>query len=301
MIIGLYDINFFNVNSTNNVDAWKAISNLVRGFFKVFLYLAAGATLTLLIYMSVVLVLSSFTGKGIKMPLGSTFRGGKGKDPRKEAGEKRFIEQWFSSVLILTLMVYIINLIVAFSNVITDISNTYHPSEEEGNSIIIYVKNSKVDHSTIDYYFKTDIEGLLMFQTQYNSDEYFGRNMMNFFCGLIITIFKYCLSGLFIIRTFIVAFLSAIAPVIVLINAFMKIGENQKIDILKKWFLLYLYFVFLRPAIAIIYFILAKSNVYLVNQFPLYILLVIAVIIALVILSIRKLFKAFGENKQKKA
>lgn len=298
----ILDINFLIPENSGNDPTWTIISNAVKTIFKITLYISAAILLTLLIYIAILIVSSGITQKDNKLPLNNLLNG-KGKSIGKASVEKKLIEQWFSSVLILALLSAILNLFASFSNVITNIPNEYQITGQDDNYITVYVANlnGADDESTADidttgaYYFKTNLEGLLMFQSQYKWDLEPTKNAVSIVAGFIITVFKYFLGILFIFRMFILAVLTSVAPIIVLINGFKKIsGESE---ILTKWTKIYLYCLLLRPVISIIYFMLVKSNIYLVSENPMYILFVILIIVLLFIVSLRWLLK---NNKTKK-
>lgn len=560
---GLLDINFFNDNSSNISGTWNKISEIVRNFFRVFLYVAMAAMLTVLIYIGVVLVVTSISKKETILPLGNILRGGKGDTPKKYLVEKRFLEQWISTVIILALLVYIINLIISCSGFVTNVFEDSRIKEED-KPITVYVKNAKevveesdiesigtnnslseeiedyiansaasgkwavyaknlTDHkfvlaynngermpsdsiiklfiavaayekqeneeyykvdendmkamitmgdneaanrfidsiggikavnsyiakkgysntklnrrfgttgferdnytcaeevgalleliyngqcagsneilnymkeqkrrrmipqgvsdngtevanmaeelgtnyqngpiesdaaiiykenanyvlvmlssnlsnaeqaatnikeisstiydniedisnkennsqnnntpimktNKINYYFKTNLEGLLMFQSQHDWEKHSIINVVSIIGGFAITLFKIFLYFVFVIRMVVVALLITLSPIVILINAFMRINGNE--GLLKGWLKLFLYFVFLRPIISIIYYILARSNVNLVSEHPLYMLVVIAVITVLLVLSFKKMYSNFKSTKQRNA
>lgn len=468
--LDLLDIDFLNINSSNENEIWTKLSEIVRSFFRVFYYIGLAAMLTLLIYLAVILVYTSISKKESVLPFGKVFKGGKGKNPQKDSLEKRFIEQWLISFFILVCLPYILNFVIFFSNFITEISDQYVTEEAAGNSIVVYVKNSKVGTSStsisnmdslgtvsvldgtksgelrqkvidqantlnnlgvpggycemwvehvyetalgreipnqccahnaginsivstsmtdiipgaavfsyrsssgtidsscgqdaghvgiyvgngqivsctgggstgivvttleewqqswefsgwgwlpgledladgatplnstvttmktsyIDYYFKTNLEGLLMFQSQYDWEEYAVQNVVNIIAGIFITIFKIFLYGILLVRMAVVAILTVIAPILVLMNAFMRINGNK--EFLKNWLIVYLYFALLTPVIALIYYILARTNVYEISESPFYILLIIILMFILIIASLKKVFKNFTDANKK--
>lgn len=137
-----------------------------------------------------------------------------------------------------------------------------------------------------------------MFQTQYNWDYYGATNVLNIFSGITLTIFKCLLYGLFIIRMFIVAILIAVAPILILINGFLNISGNKNSFI--KWIAkLFIYCVLSRPIIAIIYYLLAKTNVSFIEKNPYFILLPIIIVIILVVWAIRRLGSTYRNSKTK--
>lgn len=454
----------------------KTIRSFVRNTYKVFLYIACGAMITVLIYMAVVTVTSGISPSLNILPFSSIINGKKGeKNPNQYMKSKRLVEQWVTSVISLALAVFVMNLIVAFSD---NIVNAMENKKVENESITVYVKNSKfavnapilggsgssgstttsttttssgdaatlrqkvvdqaksldnlgasggycemwvelvyrtalnrpeipyqncaheagqkavnsststdnivpgaavfsfrsssgtvdsacgqdaghvgiyigdgqiasctgrgstgvvictidewkqswdfscwgwlpgtedladgavgdsngssgIQTKTVDYYFDTNLEGLLMFQSQYNSKEHPLKAGINMIAGMVVTFFKSVLYCIFISRTLLTAGISVITPILILINAFIKIGGGK--SFIGNWIKLYLYLVLLRPVIAFVYYILIQSNVYLMADVPALIVLIIIGISALFIRSVIVLFRDFTGKKRKNA
>lgn len=454
----------------------KTIRSFVRNTYKVFLYIACGAMITVLIYMAVVTVTSGISPSLNILPFSSIINGKKGeKKPNQYMKSKRLVEQWVTSVISLALAVFVMNLIVAFSD---NIVNAMENKKVENESITVYVKNSKfavnapilggsgssgstttsttttssgdaatlrqkvvdqaksldnlgasggycemwvelvyrtalnrpeipyqncaheagqkavnsststdnivpgaavfsfrsssgtvdsacgqdaghvgiyigdgqiasctgrgstgvvictidewkqswdfscwgwlpgtedladgavgdsngssgIQTKTVDYYFDTNLEGLLMFQSQYNSKEHPLKAGINMIAGMVVTFFKSVLYCIFISRTLLIAGISVITPILILINAFIKIGGGK--SFIGNWIKLYLYLVLLRPVIAFVYYILIQSNVYLMADVPALIVLIIIGISALFIRSVIVLFRDFTGKKRKNA
>ena len=138
-----------NKNSSSNdttqedktAEKAKAIRSFVRNTYKVFLYIACGAMITVLIYMAVVTVTSGISPSLNILPFSSIINGKKGeKNPNQYMKSKRLVEQWVISVISLALAVFVMNLIVAFSD---NIVNAMENKKVENESITVYVKNSK--------------------------------------------------------------------------------------------------------------------------------------------------------------
>ena len=454
----------------------KTIRSFVRNTYKVFLYIACGAMITVLIYMAVVTVTSGISPSLNILPFSSIINGKKGeKNPNQYMKSKRLVEQWVTSVISLALAVFVMNLIVAFSD---NIVNAMENKKVENESITVFVKNSKfavnapilggsgssgstttstattssgdaatlrqkvvdqaksldnlgasggycemwvelvyrtalnrpeipyqncaheagqkavnsststdnivpgaavfsfrsssgtvdsacgqdaghvgiyigdgqiasctgrgstgvvictidewkqswdfscwgwlpgtedladgavgdsngssgIQTKTVDYYFDTNLEGLLMFQSQYNSKEHPLKAGINMIAGMVVTFFKSVLYCIFISRTLLIAGISVITPILILINAFIKIGGGK--SFIGNWIKLYLYLVLLRPVIAFVYYILIQSNVYLMADVPALIVLIIIGISALFIRSVIVLFRDFTGKKRKNA
>ncbi len=124
---------------------------------------------------------------------------------------------------------------------------------------------------TVDYYFKTNLQGLLMFQSQL-SVESGAKGWLSSASEGVLTGFKMIAYCTLVARMMLVAFISVIAPVLILVNSFIKISGGK--GILRKWIILYLYLVLLQPVVALIYYMMIQSNVYLVSKFPFYAVLV---------------------------
>ena len=451
---GLLNIDFFgnkkednSSNKQNDQDKKKektakkeeAIREFVRNGYRIFLYIAAGAMLVVLIYMAVITVTAGISPTLNILPFSNLFSGKKGETPDQHLRAKRLVEQWFKSVLSLVLAVFVMNLLVAFSD---NIVNLMEGKEVENEDIIVYVKNSKfaanapilgasgttssstgsstsssgdgsslrqkvvdqasslenlgasggwcqkwvtlvynkalgrdiqthccahsaalsakntnsstdniipgaavfsyrssghvidsycgmdaghvgiyigngkiasctgrgstgitictidewknswdfscwgwlpgtedlangavgdssgnsatAESKTVDYYFKTNLEGLLMFQSQYNSKIYPLRGGINSISGIVVTIFKAFIYCLLVVRMLLLAGISTIVPLIILIDSFKKIGGGK--GFLKNWVKLYMFLLLFRPVVAFFYYALAQSNVYLIRD-----------------------------------
>ena len=216
--------------------------------------------------------------------------------PAKGLRDKRVIEQWIVTVILMGLITFIITVTIYFANYITDISSTYKIKHRDINAITIYVKSDNDNSLKKNYYFKTSIEGMLMFQTQYKWKAHPLKNIINGLGGAVIAIFKGFLLALFAIRMVLVAILIVIAPIVVIINGFLKVYGNR--GILGTWYKIFLYMCLLKPLIAIVYYILVKCNVYLVNEFSLYLVFVVAIIMIAFYASARWLLKSLRSNRQ---
>ena len=486
---GLLNIDFFgnkkednSSNKQNDQDKKKektakkeeAIREFVRNGYRIFLYIAAGAMLVVLIYMAVITVTAGISPTLNILPFSNLFSGKKGETPDQHLRAKRLVEQWFKSVLSLVLAVFVMNLLVAFSD---NIVNLMEGKEVENEDIIVYVKNSKfaanapilgasgttssstgastsssgdgsslrqkvvdqasslenlgasggwcqkwvtlvynkalgrdiqthccahsaalsakntnsstdniipgaavfsyrssghvidsycgmdaghvgiyigngkiasctgrgstgitictidewknswdfscwgwlpgtedlangavgdssgnsatAESKTVDYYFKTNLEGLLMFQSQYNSKIYPLRGGINSISGIVVTIFKAFIYCLLVVRMLLLAGISTIVPLIILIDSFKKIGGGK--GFLKNWVKLYMFLLLFRPVVAFFYYALAQSNVYLISEFPLYIVAVIAILTIGIIGSIVYLIRDLNTKRVKNA
>lgn len=294
-IYGLLNVEFFDSAAGSTNTAWGSIASFVRTFFRVSLYIAAAGMLTLLIYMAVVLVSSSISSKDKTiMPMGDAVLGGN-ENPRKRQREKSLVEQWIISVILLALIAFIINLAISFSGVITNIATSNAVSSD---SIVIYVadlggeKNpDEADIDTTDaYYFTTNLEGALMFQTQYDWEDNAVTNITNFICGITLTIFKIFIYVVFLIRMLLVAALIAIAPIVILISGFDKIYGNR--GYIKDWFKLLLYLLLLRPVVGILYYLLIQTKTNVVENAPFYMLFIVILLTIAIITSIKMAYRS---------
>ena len=159
--------------------------------------------------------------------------------------------------------------------------------------------SATAESKTVDYYFKTNLEGLLMFQSQYNSKIYPLRGGINSISGIVVTIFKAFIYCLLVVRMLLLAGISTIVPLIILIDSFKKIGGGK--GFLKNWVKLYMFLLLFRPVVAFFYYALAQSNVYLISEFPLYIVAVIAILTIGIIGSIVYLIRDLNTKRVKNA
>ena len=93
--------------------------------------------------------------------------------------------------------------------------------------------------------------------------------------------------------------ISTIVPLIILIDSFKKIGGGK--GFLKNWVKLYMFLLLFRPVVAFFYYALAQSNVYLISEFPLYIVAVIAILTIGIIGSIVYLIRDLNTKRVKNA
>ena len=143
---------------------------------------------------------------------------------------------------------------------------------------------------TVNYYFETNLEGALMFQTQFSWTNSTLKNMLNITVGASITLFKCLLYGFYWIRMMVIAFITALTPILIIINAIKKIrGEN---GFLRKWFKLYLYMIFIKPLIGIMYYVLVMNCSNLIKKVPFYIIPVEFLIVIGTVLTSYRVFKS---------
>lgn len=458
----------------------KLIRDFVRNAYKVFLYIACAAMIVVLIYMAIVTVMAGISPSLNVLPFSNIINGKKGEKPDQYIKSKRLVEQWITSVISLALAVFVMNLIVAFSdNIVNEVAN----KKVENKDITVYVKNSKfavnapilggtgsststtttsstttttssgdaaslrqkvvdqaksqdnlgvgggycevwvervyekvlgrdipnqccahkagqnaintsttednivpgaavfsyrssrntiddgpngcgqnaghvgiyigdgkiadctgrgetgvvihtidewkqswdfscwgwlpgtedladgavgdslgssgIQTKTVDYYFDTNLEGLLMFESQYKSTEHPLIAGTSIISGWFVTLFKWGLYFILVLRVLLIAGISVIAPILILINAFIKIGGGK--SFISNWIKLYLYLVLLRPVIAFIYYILIESNVYLMADIPILIAIILLVISIAFVKSAIAMYRGFSGKKKKNA
>ena len=152
------------------------------------------------------------------------------------------------------------------------ITGTEYLGDGAGANDLSSSKNKK-----INYFFKTGIEGLLMFKSQYNWNKYAGKNFKNIIAGGLLSIIKILLYAVFFIRMAILAVITAFGPIIILVNTFKKLSGSK--GYIENWFKLYLFLTLLRPMIAFLYYILVDSKKYLAVEFPEYVVFASIIII----------------------
>ena len=79
--------------------------------------------IVVLIYMSIVTVVSGISPTINILPFSGLINGKKGEKPNQYLKAKKLVENWIKSVISLALAVFVMNLIVAFSNNIVNDMN----------------------------------------------------------------------------------------------------------------------------------------------------------------------------------
>ena len=143
-------------------------------------------------------------------------------------------------------------------------------------------------------YFNTSLEGLYMFESQFEWKDNVLHNLMYIVCGLLITIIKWVLFIVFLIRLALVFALIIFAPIIIIINTIKSINGND--GLLRKWFVLYVYIVLLKPILGVLYSVITRLNTKTVADNPFYILIAIAVIGGSIIFSSKKVIVYIKKN-----
>ena len=155
---------------------------------------------------------------------------------------------------------------------------------------------SNSEGNTFNYYFKTGIEGLMMFKSQYNWKEYAGKNFSNIIGGSSIAIIKIALYVIFFVRMVILAFITAFSPIIILIDTFKKLSGSE--GYLNNWGKLFLFLMFSRPVIAFLYYIFVINNPYLAVEFPGYVVIINIVIFTVTCISIKMMIDDLRGKKR---
>ena len=86
------------------------------------------------------------------------------------------------------------------------------------------------------------------------------------------------------------AALTMFAPIIILINSFLKISGAR--GIFKIWLKIYLYLIFIKPLIAVLFYLLIGIHPDLLSKVSLYSLVIIIAMIAIIILSVYFLIRS---------
>lgn len=231
--IDLLEINFFDENPNNGSGLWNKIRNIVRTGTRVTLYISFGLMLTLLIYIGFVIVKRTISNEHVKLPLSNTFYSSaysnKKKLTRKELEdnfkriEKSFIEQWILSFILLLLTIFIMTSIINFSYLIESL---YADKMTPTRSLQVYVMDDTMHD--YGYYFKTNVQGAYLFQSQRSWAKFGMHNFLLLICSTILIIYKAGLYGIYICRMILLAFLSMVFPIIILINAFTRVMYGDK-------------------------------------------------------------------------
>ena len=148
----LFDIDFFDTNPDNTSSIWLKISDIVRSGFIISLYIALAVMLTLLIYMGTRIVGSTIFNR--EKDIDDDLEGHRRKhrflrNPFRGLRDKKFVENWITSFICLSLLIFVINIIISFSDVLIDITNTYGGDDEkEAQTITVYVKGGVTSSSS---------------------------------------------------------------------------------------------------------------------------------------------------------
>ena len=224
--IDLLEINFFDENPNNGSKLWNKIRNIVRTGTRVTLYISFGLMLTLLIYMGFVIVKRTISEEKAQLPLANTFYSrvdSNGEKIKSEILERNFIEQWILSFILLLLTIFIMTSIINFSYLIESL---YADKMTPTRSLQVYVMDDTMHD--YGYYFKTNVQGAYLFQSQRSWAKFGMHNFLLLICSTILIIYKAGLYGIYICRMILLAFLSMVFPIIILINAFTRVMYGDK-------------------------------------------------------------------------
>ena len=254
--IDFFDIDFLNQDSTNTNDTWKKVRDLVQLVFRVSLYITIAAMLTQLIYIGIIIVKSAIFGENNKLPYEKQILAPYKKYLRHREGNvnrnlihKKLIEQWIITLALLVFIVIGLSLINNFSKLI--LAND--EAEREMLNIEVYVKDESNTSTTSNrgYYFKANIESILIFQSQHLVKKFAFQDFYLILRAFIVIICKYVIALFLLIRLFIVAVSIAISPLLVFANGIIKANGNK--GFLRKWLIIYLVMVMSKPLIAALY------------------------------------------------
>ena len=148
---------------------------------------------------------------------------------------------------------------------------------------------------TIELNFTTTFEGLYMMESNRDWSRNLLHNFLYMFCGLVLTIFKFLLRMLFLVRMIIIAILIAITPIVLIINTIKQIKGGK--GILKRFVIIYIGILLLKPLLGIIYSIIAKNRPATIDENPFYIMLPVVALSILVIVYIKILLGLVFEKK----
>lgn len=135
--IDLFDIDFFNTESSNENTFWKAFKGITRTISKMTLYVAAALLLTLLIYKSIRLIFATISD-----------------DPQKIAETKRILNNFIKSAFLISCIYLIMVLIMYGYNQLINLI-----ASEDSN---IYQLRLNVEDT---YSFNTNVVGYAKYMT----------------------------------------------------------------------------------------------------------------------------------------
>lgn len=141
-------------------ELWNTIGIWTRAGFKASLYLSLAAMLTILVFISVIIVKGTISST--EEPTETKEKGEKKKKLKfslqqftQSLLKKKAIEEWIKSLFALILMVIFVYMSVYLSNDLSKIINTYKDNESILDSVIVYAKakitrNSTISSSSVD-------------------------------------------------------------------------------------------------------------------------------------------------------
>lgn len=198
--VNLFDVNFFNANTTNKNDGWKIIRNFVASAKNVVVYIVAALLIGILIWRAILYVLATL-----------------GDNPEKGKESKKIMDSIVKATLIIGSIYLIMILITYFYN---EIAKVYL----NGNNSI-YLLRVNVEEV---YSFNTNLIGFLKFMSSNaDTDAAFGYAfgyMICTFCNMA----AYCAM---FVRTIFMGVLVIFAPVTALHEMSGKVDENETVNI----------------------------------------------------------------------
>lgn len=222
--VNVFDIDFYDQANDNPDSFWKIIRNVVSGFTHIVIYLSAVLILVMLIWRSILLVLSSI-----------------GDNPQGASESKEIMDGLLKAICIIAGIYVFMTLMLYFyqemMNLVLD-----------GNDSI-YLMRVNVNNV---YSFNTNLIGCLKYMTLKSNPL---ANLGSSFLYLAVAIINLLWFGFMFARMLIIGGLTIVAP-ITAVNAMLGRGprEGRHIDNIfhfKNWMKLYLRFLWI-PLIAVI-------------------------------------------------
>ena len=180
--VELFDIDFFSKSNLNSNKYWKMIRSIVVGVSHVVMYISAGLILTIIIYRSILLVVSSL-----------------GDDPEGAAEAKKIMDNLVKSILIISMVYAVLILMVygykaIFNWILRDNDSSY----------LIRANVEKINS------FNTNLLGILKYKS-------LTENVYSAFSASLVYLLAEVLNliyfGMMFVRMHIMAILTIVAPV----------------------------------------------------------------------------------------
>ena len=240
--IDILDIDFMNKETENQNTSWKNIQEYVRLGFRSSLYISMSAMAVLLIYIGIIIVKGSISENKVKLPYEDLIKSKVSID--KSLLHKRLIEKWFKTILLLTFVAVGMSLIITFTKLIL----SYDDGERELYYLTVYVKDNSGNNR--GYYFKSNPEGIFLFQSYHSWGRFTTQNIIMMLKGLGSLILKVFLFAFFYIRMIGIAIITAISPILVFANGIFEVRGNK--GFIRTVIIAYLILVFSRPVVMLI-------------------------------------------------
>ena len=182
----LFDINFLDMSNTNQNKVWQLIKNVVYVSSRITLYLCVILLIGIIIYRSILLVLSTM-----------------GYKPKKAAESKKIIDNFITAIVIMIFVYVIIQLCINFYNFMLDF--VVDKMTNGLNTPYIYrVKVSDI------YYFNTNGMGYLKYMSL--SSDIWGA-FISSLVRLIVTLLNGAACLIMAARTILIGVLITLAPI----------------------------------------------------------------------------------------